>query len=248
MISCALQGAMGNCMFQIGAIYSLALQNKTECGFDLRSYTPLQGFKANKYADNIFKKVPRLPENYQLKYSYTEPEFTYRALPFRDECLYKGYLQSTRYWPPFEKEVKELFDVSPITEFDCSNLTAVHVRRGDYLNIPDILPVLPKDYYDLCIQKIGGRFIFLSDDANWVRENFVGDNIQYSPFDNEVDDFRLLVSCKNVIAANSSFSLMGGILNSNNGVKICPGGYKYRWFGNSGPDSRDIAPENWIKV
>ncbi len=240
---------MSNQMFQMAAIFALSQRNKATCGFSLETcYTPLQGFSATKYADNIFKRIPRLPEGNQFKYSYREPKFTYRELPFQDDCLYEGFFQSPKYWNGHIDEVKSLFDVPPITELDCSNLTAVHIRRGDFLNHPEIYNILPVDYYELAMQKTGGPFIFVSDDLPWVKENFKwNSSIYYSPFDNEIDDFRLIASCKNVIAGNSTFSLIGGILNPNKGIRVCPGGDRYPWFNNH-LDSRDMAPKDWIKL
>ncbi len=248
MISCKLQGGMANSIFQCAAIYSLALKNNVECGFNLNSHVPLQGHQAIKYADNIFKKVPRLPENEVFPYSYREPEFTYKELPFQDGCLYEGYFQSPKYWAGYEEQVKDLFDVPPITEFDCSELTAVHVRRGDFLKHSYIYNILPKEYYELVMWMLGGKFIFVSDDMPWVQENFKGDNILYSPFDNEIDDFRLIASTKHVVAANSTFSLMAGILNPSKGIRVCPGGLTYPWFASKNLDSRDMTPTNWIKT
>ena len=65
------------------------------------------------------------------------------------------------------------------------------------------------------MDKIGdSSFIFLSDDMDWVRENFKGDNIWKSPF-NEIGDLKIMTMCDNNIIANSSFSWWGAYLNKN---------------------------------
>lgn len=89
-------------------------------------------------------------------------------------------------------------------------------------------------------------FVFVSDDMNWVKDNFKGDNLIYSPFKDEVMDFTLMTLCDNNIIANSSFSWWGAYMNKNKdkiviGPKI--------WFGPNGPQTtQEIIPENWIKV
>jgi len=56
MISCYLQGGLGNQMFQIAATYNLALKNNDSAVFNFdESYTPLQGEQAYKYKNNVFK-------------------------------------------------------------------------------------------------------------------------------------------------------------------------------------------------
>jgi hypothetical protein len=89
-------------------------------------------------------------------------------------------------------------------------------------------------------------FIFISDDINWVKENFKGDNIIYSPFKSDIDDLTLMVKCDNNIIANSSFSWWGAYLNKNENKKIIA---PKEWFGPNGPkDTQDIIPENWLKI
>lgn len=88
------------------------------------------------------------------------------------------------------------------------------------------------------------NFIFVSDDMNWVRDNFKGDNIWYSPF-NEIGDLQLMILSDNNIIANSSFSWWGAYLNKNTKKNISP----KIWFGPDGPkEIQDIIPEHWVKL
>jgi hypothetical protein len=88
-------------------------------------------------------------------------------------------------------------------------------------------------------------FIFISDDMEWVKNNFKGDNIFYSPLKDAILDLTLMTVCNNIIIANSTFSWWGAYLNKKNKKVISP----KIWFGHRGPkDYFDIVPNNWIKI
>lgn len=244
MITCALQGGLANSAIQIASIYALALKNNAECKFSLESEVPLQGHVSTKYANTIFKNVPQLTEPYDFKQYYYEPQFTYHELPFIEDCVYRGYFQSFKYWQGHEKEIKSLFNVEPVFEYD-HNWTSIHVRRGDYKKNPNIFPLCDIDYYERAMAEIGGDFIVISDDIIAARDLFKGKNVLFSPFTDEVDDFRLMTHCKNNIIANSSFSFLAAWLNPNKDKKVIR---PVQWFGSEGPDSKDITPEEWIKL
>lgn len=249
MISGKLIGGIGNQMSVIAAVYALARRNKVECGFHLPScYTPLQGNPASKYADNIFKNLPKIdfdPE-FNLTYRYNEPRHKFDELPFKDGTLYSGYFQSKKYWQDCEEDIKNLFDVPPIMKYNY-NITGVHVRRGDYKNNPDIHPICSVEYYRAAMDLIGGEFIFFSDDMNWVKENFYGKGIIYSNFADEINDFRMLTHCNNIIGSNSTFSLWSSFLNPHKDAKMIFPKVE-DWFGKNGPDATDIVPENYIRI
>jgi len=129
----------------------------------------------------------------------------------------------------------------------------VHVRRGDYLNYVHVLPVLPIEYYASAIDRAvrqwnAERFVVYTDDAAWVRlhllPRFQSCRIELSTQRGAIDDFVGLTECRWLITANSTFSVMAGIL-ADHGRCISP----RKWFNpNSGLDGRDIVPENWIRI
>lgn len=243
MISVSLMGAMGNQMFQIAAIHALAKRNGFEYGVDLRSYTPLQGFQATKYAENIFKNVPKI-QDIEFAHRYNEPQHRFSQLPNQDNMVVQGYFQSELYFEDCKNEIKNLFDVPPLFKYNY-DISSIHVRRGDYLAAPHVFPILPLDYYYEAMEVIKGDFIVCSDDIDWCRKNFKGSNIVFSNNNNEIDDLRLMKYCKNNIIANSSFSWWGAWLNPNpNKIVISP----KKWFVDGGPDCTDTIPKEWIKL
>ncbi|XP_052793138.1 galactoside alpha-(1,2)-fucosyltransferase 1-like [Mya arenaria] len=141
-----------------------------------------------------------------------------------------GYLQSFRYFNSSDDIIHELFtmkferrkraedllrSISPYDEVVC-----MHVRRGDLLKKKHInLGYNPIDYtfinvsmnYFLHTFK-NITFVILSDDMSWCKESIKGENVVFSPFKEAIDDFALLMSCKNVVITSGTFGWWGAYL------------------------------------
>ena len=258
MISCSLQGGLGNQMFQIAATVALSLRNKSEYGINLNiCYTPNQGHLANKYFDTIFKNVIK-SDNYSFSNFYQEPKFSYTEIPYQDDLLIRGYFQSEKYFEEFKEEITKLFYLSEEHKSIIENyinhnkltdkpITSVHIRRGDYLLFSNVHLVCTLEYYKKAIKTIGDSyFIFISDDVNWVKENFKSDNYFIPEFNDELLDLTLMTMCDNNIISNSTFSWWGSYLNQYSDKKIIS---PNRWFSNGGSiDTQDVLPDKWIKL
>jgi len=257
MISTRLQGGLGNQMFQIAASVALAKRNNDSYGFNFHDcFTPQQGNTSDNYIKNIFKKIPII-SNYPFESFYQEPFFSYKELPYSKNLHLVGSFQSEKYFINYKEDIINLFDLSDISvsdfkneiDFDNNHFTSIHIRRGDYLNGINLSFHSPcsKGYY-LNAMKLfpNSKFIFFSDDMYWVKETFVGGNIFYSPFTDELQDFKLMSECENNIIANSTFSWWAAYLNKNVEKKIV--GPK-NWFGPSGhKDTQDILPLDWVSI
>ncbi len=229
MITAKLQGGLGNQLFQIAAAQSLAWKLGVKAVFDLdKCSTDNQGHKASKYKDTIYRKL-ETGDTSSCVNVYNEPHFHYKPLPLTDNQVLDGYFQSYKYFSEYSDSIKKIFNdyiYPPV--FPGEKFTAVHVRRGDYLNFPDTYTLLPKEYYESAMKLFpGSLFVFISDDIEWCKNNFRGPNILFSVYD-DIADFNLIRGADNVIMANSSFSWCGAWLNTNNNKKI-------------------IAPANWFK-
>lgn len=255
MISCNLQGGLGNQMFQIAATASLAISNNDTFGFNFDlCYTPNQGNPSKKYINNIFQNIKGY-KSYKFESTYYEPFFSYNQIPYSKNLLLNGYFQSEKYFIENSEHIRKLFKLNPIESvinsigLDLLNeeFTSVHIRRGDYLNFKDFHMSCGLDYYNSAIKKINsGKFIFLSDDIDWVKNNFKSENYYYSNLTDELDDLTIMTICRNNIISNSSFSWWGAYLNeSPNKIVITP----KRWFGTAGPkDTQDIIPNGWVSI
>ena len=253
MISCNLQGGLGNQMFQIAATYALSKENNENFGFDFdRCYTPQQGKTSNHYRNNIFKNIPEV-KNYNFKFFYTEPKFSYEKIPFIKDLLLTGSFQSVKYFESYKDDIKDIFVLNDVSDYTkkMSNeeYTSIHIRRGDYLSErnKNFHSVCDLSYYKNAMSFFpNSKFIVFSDDLIWTKNNIKGDNIIYSPFSDDLDEFSLMSFCKNNIISNSTFSWWAAYLNKNNDkVVISP----KKWFGPEGPkDIQDIIPNTWINI
>ena len=261
MVTCKLQGGLGNQMFQIAATYALSLRHNGEYFVNLNDcYTPNQGNLSISYKNNIFSKVNdfKNTENYPI---YQEPNFSYGELPWNKRLLLIGSFQSEKYFIDYKEEILNLFqlpDESKEVVSDYLNkigvnpdkkLTSIHIRRGDYLKFSNFHTLCSIEYYNEAISIIKNQedsdFIFISDDIEWVKENFKGDSYFYSDLNDDILDLTLQTICDNNIIANSSFSWWGAWLNQSKNKKVIA---PKEWFGPAGhKDTQDVIPNNWIK-
>ena len=144
------------------------------------------------------------------------------------------------------------------THFDREKAVCIHVRRGEYLKLPNIHPVQTKqffldamDHYD----KSETVFIYISDDMEWCIENL---NYYKSAFCNtgyhwdvqpittdlgELFDMHLASQCDGNVVSNSSFGWWGAWLSEHNGTIVAP----KVWFGPDGPhDYHDLQTDGWV--
>jgi len=84
-----------------------------------------------------------------------------------------------------------------------------------------------------------------SDDIAWCKQNFKGDNIEFSER-SPVEDLNLQLACEHNIIANSSMSWWGAFLNKNpSKIVIAPN----KWFGPAQPhNTKDLLPSEWAKI
>lgn len=267
MITTNLMGGLGNQMFQIAAVYAYAKHHGFDYGFDFDNcYTPLQGNASVKYKDSYFKELNRLSGDTVFNMSYKEPSFSYKEIIGKnDNIILDGYFQSEKYFESVGDEVNIIFNKFDIKDKNRiltylyglykgvhKDIITVHVRRGDYIVPPNKQEFHTNlgdttDYYQKAMKLFNNNFfLFVSDDIQWCKDNFKGDNIIYSPFKSEIDDLCLMSLAHGNIIANSSFSWWGAWLNSSRKNKIVA---PRNWFGPKGPqDTQDIIPENWIKI
>jgi len=251
-------GGLGNQMFQISKALSEGLENGIDVKFKKESFIPMEGNQPSKYENNIFRNIKF--ENYSdIPLQIDEVTWGYRdnKVFYYKPVKYYGYYQSSKNFKSQTEKIKSLF--IPTEEFieKIKNLypkifddgsVSIHVRRGDYLSVSEILPVIDKTYIDECLRQIGeysNIFIF-SNDKEWCKENL---NYNNSVVVDGLDDYEELWSislCNHNIMSNSSFSWWGSYLNLNKNKKIyCPS----VWFGPKGEKNyQDIYEDNWYKI
>jgi len=189
-----------------------------------------------------------------LQYQYDEPKFSHDDLPTQDNILFNGYFQSEKY---LDRElILKLYSIDDISleyindkyKNIISNSVSIHVRRGDYLNKYDKHPVQDINYYNLAMKYFRDykKFIIFSDDIEWCKTNFIGDQFIFIEGEHDYIDLWLMSLCDHNIIANSSFSWWGAWLNQNINKKVIA---PKNWFGPKKKlDTIDLYCKDWILI
>lgn len=262
MIYSYLYNRIGNNLFQIAAGASLA--NKLHVPYQavISDYMttepdncPLSEY-LNQFRNNILRNIDLISVVPNEITEYKEPAFEYSPLPYKNEIMLNGLFQSEKY---FDKEfVRDIFSIDTNTHEYILNkygsilsqeVVSVVVRRGDYLKFSRFHTVCTMSYYQKAIDYIGRdkHFLIISDDIQWCKQKFKGENISFVENEVPVVDLYLQTMCMHNIISNSSFAWWGAWLNTNpQKIVIYPShwfGYRYRKLNIS-----DMLPEEWICI
>jgi hypothetical protein len=255
-----IMGGLGNQMFQVAHAVCQGFKNKKPSVFEPITFTPMgQSKPITNYMDNIFRNIS-FTDNIKDKKNVYEQTWNEPKLNFLwdNNIEFYGYFQSSKNFFGYDKEMQILFE--PTEQFiqyinnkfeDLKNkrTTSIHIRRGDYLTINNILPTLHISYFKKCIdelEKDTDIFFVFSDDMEWVKNNIKHEKIIYVNNNKDYEDLWMISLCNNNIMSNSSFSWWGSFLNKNKNKRVlCPN----IWFGPNGPNPYDnVYVGDWIKI
>ena len=252
MITSFLQGGLGNQLFQIATTISLALDNDDEAVFDWRNHDlPNQGRECKNYMTNIFRNLT-FSNNLFVKCRYDEPFYNYQKIRYKPNMCLVGYFQSEKYFSKHAGVIKETFSVDENSlkiiqekygDVLKNDPISVHVRRGDYIKYKDFHPPCSLKYYKKAIEYFpeNSTFLVFSDDIEWCKQNFLGDNVRFIDENEDYIDLYLMSMCKYSIIANSSFSWWAAWLGQSD-IVIAP----KEWFGDSNNNTKDLLLAHWI--
>jgi hypothetical protein len=155
-----------------------------------------------------FNKTFLLMDGFYFSGYWQYPAYSEKVLPvLRQEFQLKEEFHT----PEFLITRKEIVDTP--------NSIAIHVRRGDYLQLNGF-PVMGLDYFLRALEYVRGDVYIFSDDIEWCRANFK--NAQFVHF-NEYLDFELMKLCRHQIISRSSYSWWAAYLNDNpDKIVVCP--------------------------
>ena len=239
---------LGNQMFQIATAIALAEKSNNNVS--------VPNWKYEHMFEGEFKEWKG-----QGKYKqWTEPGFHYTEIPEKTTSL-NGYYQSEKYFKDHDSKIRKMFTIKQdirdsIYEkhkdlLDRDNVVALHLRRGDYLSLPDHHPVMDLNYFMKAMKKFPKDSIFLvfSDDTQWCKDNFpgIGEKFFIIEGQTDIEDFTMMTMCDHNCIANSSFSWWAAWLNNNpDKIVVAP----EKWFGTAYADwnTDDLYCENWIKI
>ena len=226
-ITSHLMGGLGNQMFQISKALSEGFENDIDVKFKKEAFIPMEGNQPSKYENNIFRNI-KFEDYSDIPLQIDEVSWAYNdnGVFYYKPVKYYGYFQSSKNFKSQTEKIKTCF--SPTEEFieKIKNLypkifdkksVSIHVRRGDYLTVSEILPVIDKTYIDECLRQIGeysNIFIF-SNDKEWCKENLNYNNSVVVEGLEDYEELWMISLCNNNIMSNSSFSWWGSYLNKN---------------------------------
>ncbi len=167
---------------------------------------------------------------------YVEKNFTYdsRFSDLPDGTCLRGYFQSERYFEHIKDDLRTAFqprDPSLLSKVDLElqklrrkdqALVAVHVRRGDFLDLPERDCLTSDQFLEAAMAMFrGAQFLIFSDDPDWCRERFSArQDVSFSPFTRVLEDFFAMTKCDHHILAKSTFSWWAAWLNQSPGHKV----------------------------
>lgn len=249
MVKALNYGRLGNVFFQIATCIGFSKKH----GLDFS----VQNTTNNNYWNPLYLQFlvnPEWDESKEL-IIIKEPSFNFSEIPFDENwreknILLDGYWQSPKYFDFCREEILEKFNAPNCTHPD---VCSVHGRFGDYLTIEGKHIIMDEPYLinamAIIMAKTGvRRFKVFSDDLNYFKTNF-GHlyNFEYSENSNELEDVIEIASCGSQINSSSTFSWWGAWLSRNpDKVVVTP----EWWFREGWQDAntKDIIPDNWVKV
>ena len=236
---------LGNQLFQLSNAMAYASKSNEFVAFPNWEYS--------KYFKGEFE--PSVDTN-PIKKLWIEPGFNYTRIPDGANLL-EGYYQSEKYFNSIKEVIKESFSFQEIIikstiekNKEILSLTqpkvSIHLRRGDYLKLPNHHPVLTLDYFERAKLKFpeNSVYIVFSDDIGWCKDNFPKGNYFFVEGQSDIEDLCLMSLCDHNCIANSTFSWWGAWLNPNpNKIVVAP----KKWFGPAYAhfSTKDLYCEGW---
>ncbi|GAB5442279.1 MAG: hypothetical protein Fues2KO_26280 [Fuerstiella sp.] len=92
------------------------------------------------------------------------------------------------------------------------------------------------------------KFLFFSDDPDWVVSEWMGENCASAGRNDELVDLFALSECDHQIIANSTFSWWAAWLNRNEAKTVVT---PARWFQDGfalAVDEEELLPSDWIRL
>jgi len=274
MLTCYLQGGLGNQLFQIFTTISYALTHKIPFTFTKQSQLDT---KRSTYWHSFLSPLSKFTKviNYNHFIKISENAFTYHKLPTSaaENIVLYGYFQSFLYFAEHTDAIFRLIRLDEqktlvLKKIEPYNLVlhqciSVHFRQGDYKQLPQHYPLLTYEYYEKAVnyiqsikQTMTTLLVFCEQSdlpsvnpiLKQLQTTFPQLKLQLAP--TTLSDWEQLLAmslCSHNVIANSSYSWWGAYFNNNPDKIVC---YPANWFGPKlqQNDIKDLCPTFWKKV
>jgi hypothetical protein len=256
MIVVQLLGRLGNCMFLFGLGLSLQkMHPDKQVRFYFSKGHPQDTKEVCEGLMDVFEKDFRLEfvQDPLPELDVIVGEFDgLHDIPFKDNMLLRDFFQSHKFLDEelcqrrlgcprhIEEEIVGLYG-------DLSDHVGVHVRRGDYIG-SGYFVTMGRDWYLKCMGMFpeGQKFVVVSDDMEWCRENLGGDGVIYADKASRhpnLTDMYVQSLCRDNVISASSFSWWGAYLNRNPLKRVLA---PHRWH--PGPDLPRYYTKHMMRI
>lgn len=267
-----MSGGLGNQMFQYAFFLSMVKRgiickiddtlfyiSKMHCGFELEKVFKI-GYTSN--SPSIFRKIwIRFLRKYKPSILlFTDKAYTYCQEVYQSNNPYlMGDWLSPQYFDNMRNELIHIFTFRNISKKNidlakkmqiCESVS-IHIRRGDYLNLPNYC-VCTEEYYKKAIKQIqievlNPHFYIFSNEPLWCKQFMKQFCVNYEIIDwnqgeDSFQDMYLMTQCKHNIIANSTFSWWGAWLNVYSKKIVIAPNY---WFNNN---NNNINCPDWVLI
>lgn len=252
-----LMGGLGNQLFQY-AFGRLQEHNGIEVAFDQSWFSDYRKSDTTRpyLLDKFNIQIKDSPFLHQQSIHETDFDPTLTGIA---NCNFWGYWQYLAYYDSILNDLqqglvvkKEYYTPEYITLSKAvknGSITALHVRRGDYLTTKGF-KTLPLRYYYEALQKVKGDVFIFSDDLPWCEKNFKQEFFSRKITFVDLPDylaFDLMRQCSNHILSNSTFSMLPAYLNPNKN-KIVVGSLDTCIDSPQERDKKNYLPKEWILI
>lgn len=267
MIGINIMGGLGNQLFQMFTLLSIAI----DTGKEIFLTTGIKhGERKIEYWSSVFSELTcliRFCDCSKFR-QIREQNFTFNPISIPDgNCVLFGYFQSYKYFHHNKNKILSILNwydkvekLKPYFDYK-TDMVSMHFRLGDYKKLQHCHNILNYQYYSKSLSYILEKQPHLSvlyfcedEDLDYVNEvisqlksehidtTFVRCPSTFQDWEQVI----MMSLCKSNIIANSTFSWWGAYLNMNNPT-VC---YPSQWFGPQLQynDTKDLFPNNWTKI
>ncbi len=253
-VYCGVHGGLGNQLFMYAAGFLVSRIHNCPL-FILNCDTNVHNKKNHNYVQRLFLDAQECQSISQEVHDLNQPVgplFPWNPLEAKLPCRIRGYFQ---YYPVIECILPYIVERlrQALQVHEQADSVFLHIRRGDYLEKPDIHYTLQPQYYVQGYNKLvelrGGSvpskcWVF-SDDIEWCKQQaWIQQipNVQVYENDDEIESLAEMARCSGgAIIANSTFSWWGAQLSKSQFVV-----YPSQW--SAFANFIDLFPRHWVKI
>lgn len=168
------KGRLGNQLFQIASTIGIARAAGQDFSFPEWEY--------QHCFENKLPTISTIPGFTLVETSCDYGSISLDAIEPPEDISLEGYFQSEKYFINAEKEIRKCFEfseeISKYIDKKYSHVlkkydTAIHVRRGDYLNLKEVYHTLSHLYYFQAATILNvKKAVVFSDDISWCKTIF----------------------------------------------------------------------------